>query len=212
MFIKKGTVEQHAFDTWSHVIFTTIMRLRKIKFFRSQIKSLAELGVSLGFLTLASLQHWLPPLSIWLGCWILTSHSAYTGPDVSPGLFSMKWLGRWLRNGDKQAGNATIMVCPKYCGSRKEWMTNLEKAFREAGIWSCRLSRSISSRGWRGGHCQWGKKAKGTGVSGSAVHCSWWKVERLTRGDASWRGHAGEMAVPLLGRRCSHVGQATGIG
>lgn len=88
-------------------------------FFRSQITKLADLGMSLGLsnsclfaLLTASLR-----LS---GCWMLTSHSAYAGPGVSPGLFSMKWLGQWLRNGDKQASIATVMVCPKHRGSRKE--------------------------------------------------------------------------------------------
>lgn len=37
--------------------------------------------------------HYFPRVFGLLGAWMLTVHSAYTGPRVSQGLFSMQWLG-----------------------------------------------------------------------------------------------------------------------
>lgn len=172
------------------------------------------------FLTLASLYYWLPPLGIWLsGCWMLTSHLAYAGPGVSPDLFSMKWLGQWLRNGDKQASHATVMVCPQHCGSRKEWTTNLEKAFREAGIWSYRLRRSVPSRGRRGGHFRGGRRPRALvwqglqSIAAGGKRGGW--QEEMLAGEAvqavplllrRWRCHSPSSVTPFLGnqrRGCS---------
>lgn len=90
-------------------------------FFRSEIKKLADLGMSPCLSNSCLFALLTASLGIWLsGCWMLSSHSAYAGLGVSRGLFSMKWLGQWLRNGNKQASNATVTVCPKHCGSRKE--------------------------------------------------------------------------------------------